>query len=105
MHKILNPDIYLLTYINPRDWTTGYYCTFTNSLHHSLNNLHTTNYHLSIIRFYMKTGFPGVCGSLDCTLIAIVPPSGILRIENDYSEHISCMLSLSSNVFPGFLSA
>ncbi|XP_050062915.1 putative nuclease HARBI1 [Aphis gossypii] len=39
-------------------------------------------------RFYMKTGFPGVCGCIDCTRIAIVAPSGNLGAENNYPEHI-----------------
>lgn len=51
----------------------------------------------------MKYGFPGVYGCIDCTPITIVPPSRIIREENDYPEHKSCMLSLSSNVFPGHL--
>lgn len=36
----------------------------------------------------MKTGFPGVCGCIDCTHIAIVAPSGNLGAENNYPEHI-----------------
>ncbi|XP_050065926.1 putative nuclease HARBI1 [Aphis gossypii] len=38
--------------------------------------------------FYTKTGFPGVCGCIDCTHIAIVAPPGNLGAENNYPEHI-----------------
>ncbi|XP_048512552.1 putative nuclease HARBI1 isoform X1 [Athalia rosae] len=36
-------------------------------------------------RFYTDYGFPGVCGCVDCTHIAIVPPS---RHDNVYPEHV-----------------
>ncbi|CAI6373046.1 unnamed protein product [Macrosiphum euphorbiae] len=39
--------------------------------------------------FYLKTGFPGVIGCLDCTHVAIVPPSKNLNLEeNRYPEYM-----------------
>ncbi|KAF0760944.1 putative nuclease HARBI1 isoform X2, partial [Aphis craccivora] len=42
-----------------------------------------------LFRFYRKTGFLGVIGCLDCTHIAIVPPSKNLNLnENRYPEYM-----------------
>ncbi|XP_050066119.1 putative nuclease HARBI1 [Aphis gossypii] len=39
--------------------------------------------------FYRKTGFPGVIGCLDCTHVAVVPPSKNLNLnENRYPEYM-----------------
>ncbi|XP_050066594.1 E3 SUMO-protein ligase ZBED1-like, partial [Aphis gossypii] len=46
---------------------------------------------LSEIRndFYKETGFPGIIGCVDCTHVAIVPPSTNLNLnENQYPEYI-----------------
>ncbi|XP_060847995.1 putative nuclease HARBI1 [Rhopalosiphum padi] len=40
-------------------------------------------------KFYTHTGFPGIIGCIDCTYVAIVPPSSNLNlIENQHPEHI-----------------
>jgi len=42
-----------------------------------------------LFRFYRKTGFPGVIGCLDCTYVAIAPPSKNLNLnENRYPEYM-----------------
>jgi len=47
------------------------------------------NYIVDIFRFYTKTRFPGVIGCIDCTRVAIVPPSSNLNlIETQHPEYI-----------------
>lgn len=42
-----------------------------------------------VIRFYRTTGFPGVIGCIDCTHVAIVPPTNNLNlVENQHPEYL-----------------